>query len=98
MGGWFKWLTVFMIIIFSAESMAWAQENVPEIKRCQVGSSCCVVYKTQEEIAWDVVMYAIKNIPNMTFRIKHYEDLLETYRKALNVIKEPKEPVLPAPE
>ncbi|MGB9714825.1 MAG: hypothetical protein ACPL1G_00205 [Thermodesulfovibrionales bacterium] len=93
-----RWLIPVIMIICFTIGIAEAQEKTFESKRYFIETSGCVVYKTDEEIAWDIVIYAIKNIPSMTFRIKHYEDLLEAYRKALNVIKEPKAPIPPAPE
>lgn len=84
-------IIIFFIILIIG--VAEAGERPFESKRYSIEPSYCAVYKTDEEIAWDIVMYAIKNIPSMTFRIKHYEDLLEVYRKTLNVIKEPKEPI-----
>jgi len=87
-----KWLTAMIIIICLTIGLAEAQEKSFERKRYPIETPY-YIYKTQEEIAWEMVMYAIKNIPSMTFRVKHYEDLLEAYRQALNVIKEPEKPV-----
>ncbi|NWF52625.1 MAG: hypothetical protein HXY47_06025 [Nitrospirae bacterium] len=93
-----RWLIALTITILFIVDITEAQDKGFEFRRYPAEPQCFFVYKTEEEIAWDIVMYSVKNIPSMTFRIKYYEDLLEAYRKALNVIKEPKEPVPPAPE
>jgi len=71
--------------------------KIPE-KRYPVSATFLAIYKSNEEIAWELLRYAITNIPSLKFRINQYEDLLEAYRKALNVVKEPKEPILPYQE
>lgn len=57
-----------------------------------------IYYKTKEEVAWNILMYGLKNIPSMKFRINHYEDLLEAYRMTLKVVMDPKEPIPKFPE
>ncbi|MFZ6016821.1 MAG: hypothetical protein ACOYU0_04250 [Nitrospirota bacterium] len=93
-----RWLVIIVMSIYLILSpfKALGEEIIKE-KRYAIEPIRCA-YKTQEEIAWEIVQYAIKNIPSMSFRIKHYENLLEAYRRALNVVKEPKEPIPPVPE
>jgi hypothetical protein len=50
------------------------------------------VYKTQEQVAWDLLMYGLKNIPEFASKIKSYDDFLEAYREALILVKDPRKP------
>ncbi|MFB3925601.1 MAG: hypothetical protein ACE14T_06065 [Syntrophales bacterium] len=43
--------------------------------------------KTREEVAWDLFMYGLQNIPALKARIKDYSDLLDAYRQALRTVK-----------
>ena len=90
-----RWLMATTIIICLAVSPAKALggEKIQE----GIYPPTFYVYKTQEEIAWEMLKYALENIPSLRLRVVHYEDLLEAYRRALSVVKEPKEPVPPAP-
>ncbi len=45
------------------------------------------VYKTKEEIAWDLMIYGFQNIPPLRARIKDYDDLLVAYRRALRTVQ-----------
>lgn len=45
------------------------------------------VYKTKEEIAWDLMMYGFQTIPPLRARIKDYDDLLVAYRRALRTVQ-----------
>ncbi len=48
--------------------------------------------KTQEQVAWDLLMWGLKNIPDFPPKIKSYEDFLEAYRQALLLVKDPRKP------
>ncbi|MEW6215003.1 MAG: hypothetical protein AB1478_07380 [Nitrospirota bacterium] len=93
-----RWLMAITIIIYLAVSptKALGGEKIQE-RRYPIEPTFWV-YKTQEEIAWELLRYALENIPSLKLRITHYEDLLEAYRRALNVVKEPKEPIPAYPE
>jgi len=96
MGGW--WMAPIIVICLVAAFVQSIEgtEILGEGKGDSTVPPSWVVYKTKEEIAYDLLMYGIKNIPSMKFRINRYEDLLEAYREALMVVKEPREP-LPLP-
>jgi len=96
-----KWwlIAIITVIVFSIVSPAKAIEGGKiQEKRYPVSTPLLTIYKSNEEIAWELLKYAITNIPSLKFRINQYEDLLEAYRKALNVVKEPKERIPPYQE
>lgn len=47
----------------------------------------CGPCKTGEEVAWDLMIYGLQNIPAMKAKIKDYDDLLDAYRGALRAVR-----------
>jgi hypothetical protein len=85
-----------IIFLLTASPAKVAAQQAGLEKGYAMSGACLVPYKTNEEIAWELFRYALNNVPEMKLGIDTYEKFLDAYRKALNMLKEPGQPIPPA--
>ncbi len=97
-----KFLGIFLLVLCLVFIPAYFSETAAETPYLKRGSGyanvpgpsgpaespCQYYYKSQEEVAWDLMMLGLNSIPKFKNRIESYEDLLSAYRLALRTVKQ----------